>query len=131
MGKQTSELRTLLPCPDCGRGLNPATVESGVAFYCKNGHQCTITDLLQAQSDATKGGLEQLLAQWQEQYENLIRTAEDARKNGCLDVAEIFHRHAKSLESRMRKVSEAFSRPDSTKLLRLPGAWKGARAEGL
>jgi hypothetical protein len=52
----------------------------------------------------------------------LIDTAEDARKNGYLDVAEIFNRHAKSLESRINKVRDVFCQPDSSKLIRLPDA---------
>jgi len=67
-----------------------------------------------------------LLLEWHREHEALMRTAEDARKNGHLDVAEIFRRHAESLESRIRKVGEAFGQPDSTKLLKLPDALHSA-----
>jgi hypothetical protein len=56
------------------------------------------------------------------QHEALLQTVEDARKNGHVDVAEIFHRHAKSLESRIHKVRDAFTLHDSTKLIALPDA---------
>jgi hypothetical protein len=67
-----------------------------------------------------KLGLEELLADWTRQHDALIQIAEDARKRGHLGVADIFHRHAKSLESRIRKVREAFSQHDSSKRIELP-----------
>jgi len=111
-----------MPCPQCGRSLIPAPVDVSVAFYCRGGHEFALGDLLRAQSAAVKNGLELLLAAWHRQHEALLHTVEDARKNGHLDVAEIFHRHAKSLDSRIRKVRDAFAQPDSTKLMRLPDA---------
>ena len=126
MAERASEVRTLLPCPQCGRALVPAPVESSVAFLCKNGHEIALGELLRAQSDILKGGLEVLLADWGRQHQALINTVEEARKNGHLDVAEIFNRHAKSLETRIRKVNDAFSQPESTKLIKLPEALRTA-----
>ena len=115
-----SEVRALLPCPLCGRSMFPATVDSSIAFHCKTGHELFLGELLRGQSAAVKGGLEVLLAEWDRQHQALLTTVEDARKNGYLDVAAIFNRHAKSLESRIHKVRDAFSQPDSTNLVRLP-----------
>jgi len=126
MAEHASEVRTLLPCPQCGRSLIPAPVGSSVAFYCKNGHELPLGELLRSQSAAVKGGLEVLLADWSRQHQALINTVEEARKNGHLDVAEIFNRHAKSLESRIHKVHDVFSQPDSSKLIKLPDAIRTA-----
>src|SRR5258706_15494076 len=120
MAKSASEIRTLLPCPLCGRYLVPAPAEPALTFYCKSGHQLTLPDLLRAESAAVRGGLELLLAEWNRQHEALLLTEMDARTNGYPDVAEIFHRHAKSLESRICKVRDAFLRSDSSKLIILP-----------
>ena len=126
MAACASEVRALLPCPLCGRSMFPAPVDSSIAFHCKTGHELSLGELLRAQSAAIKGGLEVLLAEWDRQHQALLTTVEDARKNGYLDVAEIFNRHAKSLESRIRKVREAFSQPDSTKLIKLPDIIRSA-----
>lgn len=126
MAECASEVRTLLPCPECGRSLFPAAVDSSIVFHCKDGHEIALGDLLRAQSAVVKGGLELLLAEWSRQHRALINTVEEARKNGHLDVAEIFNRHARSLESRIRKVHDAFSQPDSSKLIKLPDAIRTA-----
>src|SRR5258706_10655411 len=122
MAKCASEVRTLLPCPLCGRTLIPAPVDLFVVFHCKSGHELLLAELLRAQSAPLKRGLEVLLANWDREHQALFSTIEDARKNGYLDVAEIFSRHAKSLESRIRKVQDAFSQANSSKVIRLPGA---------
>jgi len=101
-------------------------VESTILFHCKSGHEFALGDLLRAQSEAIRGGLEVLLAEWNHQHQALIDTVKDARKNGYLNVAEIFDRHAKSLESRISKVRNVFSQPDSSKLMKLPDALRTA-----
>jgi hypothetical protein len=126
MAKCASEVRTLLPCPMCGRALVPAPADSSLTFHCKSGHEISLGGLLQARSSAVKGGLELLLAEWAGQHQTLIDTVEHARKNGYLEVAEIFNRHAISLESRIRKVRDAFFQNDSTKLLKLPDIIRSA-----
>lgn len=118
MANCASEVRTLLPCPLCGRTLIPAHVDSSIVFHCKSGHELLLAELLRTPSAALKGGLEVLLANWDREHQALLSTVEGARKNGFLDVAEIFNRHAKSLESRIRKVRDAFSQPDSSKVIR-------------
>ena len=122
MAESASEVRTLLPCPMCGRSLIPAPADSSLTFHCKSGHEFALGELLRAQSAALKCGLEILLAEWNRQHQALIGTVEDARKNGYLDVAEIFNRHAKSLESRIDKVRTAYSQSESSKLINLSDA---------
>jgi hypothetical protein len=126
MANCASEVRTLLPCPLCGRTLIPAPADSSVVFHCKSGHELPLEELLRAQSAVLQRGLEILLANWARQHQALIRTLEDARQNGYLDVAEIFYRHAKSLEDRIRKVGDAFSQSDSSRLFKLPDATRTA-----
>ena len=126
MAERASEVRSLLPCPRCGRSLVPAPVESTVVFHCKTGHEFALGDLLRAQSEVIKGGLELLLSEWNHQHQALVDTVKDARKNGYLDVAEIFDRHAKSLESRISKIRNVYSQPDSSRLMKLPDALRTA-----
>jgi hypothetical protein len=52
---------------------------------------------------------EQYLSQKYPQQQVLIRTVEEARHDGPVDVAEIFHRHALRLDSRILKVRGAFA----------------------
>lgn len=126
MADCASDVRSLLPCPQCGRALYPISGPSAITFHCKNGHEHLLGELLRAQSAAVAGGLEVLLAEWNRQHKELIRTAEDAQKNGYPDVAAIFNRHAKSLESRIRRVAEAFMHSESSRLLKLPDAIRSA-----
>lgn len=128
MGRPTSQVRTLLPCPLCGSSMSPAAVESTLTFYCGRGHEMAVGDLLRAQSSSVKGGLELLLAEWERQHQALLTTAEDARQHGFIDVAEIFNRHAKSLQSRIGKMRDTFSTSDSSKLIALPKAFRSSES---
>jgi hypothetical protein len=127
MARNTSELGIRLPCPLCGRLLVPAALDSTLTFYCKSGHEMSLVELLRAQSASVKGGLEVLLEEWNRQHLALLATVEDARGNGFLEVAEIFQRHAKSLESRIAKVREAYSQSESSKLINLAEVLRSAR----
>jgi hypothetical protein len=100
----------------------PAPLDSSVLFHCKSGHEFELADLLRFQSMPVRRGLEDLLDQWSHQQAALLRTVQDARKHGHLEVADIFNRHAKSLECRIVKVRNAFAMSDSTKLIRVPDA---------
>jgi len=111
-----------MPCPVCGRSLIPAPADSSITFHCKSGHEFGLGELLRAQSTALKCGLEILLAEWSRQHQALLSTVEDARKNGYVDVAEIFNRHAKSLEPRIDKVRTAYSQSESSKMIHLSDA---------
>ena len=122
MAEQASEVRTLMPCPLCGRSLIPAPVESSITFHCKSGHELPLGELLRAPSAVLKCGLEILLAEWSRQHQALIRTIVDARKNGYLKVAEIFSRRARSLESRIDKVLSVYSQSDASKRINVTDA---------
>src|SRR6185436_12147984 len=102
--RAASEVRVVLPCPLCGRSLIPASARSSIVFHCKTGHELSLAELLQAQTAVLKGGLELLLENWDRDHQALLKTLEEARRNGHLDVAEIFNRRAKNLESRIHKV---------------------------
>ena len=115
-----SEYRSGLPCPLCGRSLLPVPTEATVTFHCKTGHELPLLDLLCVQSAVLKGGLATLLTEWRRQHQSLIETVEDARKNGYLDVAGIFQRHAKSLEGRIEVLQSAFAKSDSSRLIKVP-----------
>jgi len=109
-----------MPCPKCGRSLIPVSSGATVTFHCKNGHELSLLDLLSSQSAALKAGLENLLAEWDHQYEAILGSVEDAQRNGFLNIAEIFQRHAESVESRIEILRSAFNKADSTKLTRFP-----------
>jgi hypothetical protein len=111
--QRASELRTMLPCPLCGRTLFPAASDSALTFHCKSGHELTFGELLRAQSAALSAGLGLLLAEWTRQHQALIDTVEDARERGYWKVAEIFDRNAKHLESRISKARAALSESGS------------------
>jgi len=120
MAKCASDVRTLLPCPLCGRTLIPAPVDSSVIFHCNSGHELSLPELLRAQSAALQAGLERLLANWDREHRVLLSMIEDARKNGFLDVAEIFNRRAKTLESRIHRVREVYLTRDASTTVMLP-----------
>ena len=122
MLERPSEFRSGLPCPQCGRSLLPVTAEASFSFHCRNGHELGLQDLLSAQSLALRMGLETLLLEWHRQHRALIETMEDARRHGHLDVAEIFQRHARSLEGRIDLLCSAFTRTESTRLIAAPKA---------
>jgi hypothetical protein len=126
MARSATELRTLLPCPLCGRTLFAAPSNSELTFHCKSGHELTLGELLRSRSAALSAGLEILLAEWSRQYQSLIGTVEDARKHGHWKVAEIFSRNAKILESRISKAQAALAESDSGILINASDAQRSA-----
>jgi molecular chaperone GrpE (heat shock protein) len=90
----------------------------------------TMGEVLKAQSASVRGGLEILLADWDNQHQALLATVEDARKHGFLEFAEIFLRLAKTLESRITQVRHAFSQSDSSALLKIPEALRAPEPGG-
>jgi hypothetical protein len=110
MAERLSEFRSGLPCPLCGRSLLPVPADASFTFHCRSGHELTLPDLLAAQSLAIRIGLETLLLDWHREHRALIGTMEEARRNGHLDVTDIFHRRARSLELRIEALRSGFSR---------------------
>ena len=98
----------------------PILSDAGVAFRCKNGHEVLLAEILTAQSAALKEGLDALLNEWRRQHQALVVILGDARKRGYLEIAEIFSKHARSLESRIEMLENAALRTDSTKLMPVP-----------
>ena len=120
MSEKPSEIRSGLNCPRCGRGLMPILSGSSVSFHCKNGHEVPLTEILTAQSAALRGGLDSLLKEWRRHHQAMISILADARERGYLDIAEIFSKHARSLESRISMLENAAYKTDSTKLIQVP-----------
>ena len=120
MNDRPSEFRSFLPCPSCGRGLVPVPTGRDVVFHCKSGHGISLFDLLGVQSAVVKAGLQALLGEWNRQFKALIDRSEDARKNGFLEIAEIYRRYAKSLFRRIEILQGAFTTSDSSKLIAVP-----------
>ncbi len=118
--RKDTDYRTGLPgyaCPLCSRSVFPISTETSVTFHCKSGHELPLLDLLSSPSAALKDSLKQFLAEWRRQHQGLMKTMEDATKNGHWKVAEIFQRHAKIMESRIEMVEHAFAKSDSSRLL--------------
>ena len=122
MNDRPTEIRSSLPCPYCGRGLVPVPTGRDVVFHCKSGHGISLFDLLGVQSAVVNAGLHALLGEWNRQFKLLIDRSEDARKNGFLDIAEIYGRYAKSLFRRMEILQGAFTKSESSKLIAVPPA---------
>ena len=134
MVDRPSELRSGLPCPQCGRSLLLVPLDGGMSFHCRNGHQLPLIELITAQSLVVRMGLETLLLEWNRQHQALINTIEDARKNGYLDVAEIVQRHAQSLKARIQQLQNAFTQSEveraSQDYSRLEDASRGSTIPG-
>lgn len=90
-----------LNCPLCGRSLLSVPLGDSIVFHCKNGHQLSLSDLLRAQNQSLGRGLLMLMGDWESQLETLEKTAEDARSNGYLEIAEIFLRQTRLLAGRI------------------------------
>jgi len=88
-------------CPDCGRSLLPILTEGSVFFHCKSGHELPLQRLLHSQTRPLRAALEKLAVDWGRQVEFLSRTADEARRNGFLEIAEIFYRQARAFEARI------------------------------
>jgi endogenous inhibitor of DNA gyrase (YacG/DUF329 family) len=122
MHRRPSSLRSSLPCPQCGRSLVPVPTETSVTFHCKSGHTIDVMEALQGQSAALKVGLESLLYEWGRQHHAIIEIVDDATRRGHVDVAQIFGRHARTLEARIQVLKDAFQQTDSAKLLKVPSS---------
>lgn len=122
MHRRPSGLKSSLPCPHCGRSLVPVPTETSVTFHCKTGHTIEVLEALKGQSAALKIGLEALLYEWGRQHHALIEIVEDATRRGHIDIAQIFGRHARTLEARIGVLRNAFQQTDSSRLLRVPSA---------
>jgi|SRR5579862_5007852 len=135
MTDRPSELRCAMPCSLCGRSLFPVASGPEVTFHCKSGHEFDIQELLSAQSEMASGTLEKLLAEWEVQGQFLINCAEDARKNGYTDIADLFVRRAERLDRRIESLRAAFRKDDSSnKLVAVPvmpvqQRWPGRRSD--
>ena len=122
MNRHPSGLRSSLPCPQCGRSLVPISTETSLIFTCKSGHSLDVIEALNAQSAALKVGVEALLLEWGRQHHTIIEIVEDATRRGHVDIAQIFNRHARSLEARIDVLKNAFLKTDSSKLLQVPSS---------
>lgn len=89
-------------------------------FHCKSGHELSLITLLAAPSSSLRCGLEALLEEWSRQHQALLATSEDARKRGYVDIAAIFARNARSLQTRIELLQAGFSKTDSSKLIPVP-----------
>jgi hypothetical protein len=119
-----------MACPLCGRSLLPIPAGDSVSFHCKSGHELPLRDLFKAQTHSLRRGLEMLVADWDKQFRTLSATALDARRNGYLDVADIFHRQANVVAARIAALRACLPRADedssrSWKVVELPGSGQG------
>jgi hypothetical protein len=127
--RRTTSIHAGLICPLCGRSLLPVPIGETVTFHCKNGHQLPLRDLLSAQSQNFRHGVENLVLEWERQLDSLQATAADARQNGFIEVAEIFYRQTKSLAARIEHLRDCLPSgdPDSSSLLKVPEKYRSDR----
>jgi len=114
MIRRTTEVRHSLPCPLCDRRLIPVPVDSSVTFHCKNGHELGLFDLLQTGGELLKASLEGLLEEWQREHQSLLEMAAKAQRDRLVSIADLFHRHAKRLEDRIRLLRRESSHLETT-----------------
>ena len=107
-GGPESAIHSGLPCPKCGRSLNPCSRGTSFLFHCGNGHEISAQELATAQAVSGKNGIEKLLQDWHKQAQTMSELAEGARRNGHLEVAEIFHRQVKGIQARIQHLQAAF-----------------------
>jgi hypothetical protein len=103
-----SAINSGLPCPKCGRSLNPLPLGTSFVFHCRSGHEISAQELATAQALSGKSGIEKLLHDWRRQVQTMSELAEGARKNGHLDVAEIFNRQVNVIQARIEHMRAAF-----------------------
>ena len=99
-----------LPCPKCGRSLNPVPFGTSFFFHCGSGHEISAQELATAQALSGKRGIESLLQEWKRQVQTMSDLAEGARRNGHLDVAEMFNRQVNMIQARIQHMRTAFSK---------------------
>jgi hypothetical protein len=102
--KPDPEFRSALPCPECGKQLNPMALGSSYVFHCESGHEIALQRLVETQSQSIKDGIEKLLEDWERLARDLEAMAERARKNGHLEPAQIFSRQAQAILSRAQQM---------------------------
>jgi hypothetical protein len=119
-----------LSCPRCGRSFVPISSGDSVAFLCKTGHELTLFELDSKTQDLRRG-LAVLLAGWENQVETLTVVAEDARKHGCLDIAEIYYRQRRGVAARIEALRAWLAKVDSDTSRRLRAVSAGGVAPGI
>lgn len=119
MHDRLSGLKSGLPCPRCGRSLVPVAGDASITFHCKTGHELGLLEAVCAPSSALRAGLESLAWEWDRQRQALRRIVDDAARRGHVDIAEIFARHVKVLETRLELMNSAFRQTESSKLIRV------------
>ena len=119
MIRRETDVRSLLPCPLCGRKLILVPSDSSLTFHCKSGHELPLVDLLSRGAEALKG-LEALLAEWQREHESLITLSEHARRDRLIGIAQLFQGHAERMEARIQLLRTTFARLEKDAPLGVP-----------
>ena len=85
----------------------PVESKESLSFYCDNGHETTIDQLLEKDSQAVFSSLEALLAAWHKNAMALELIVKQARSKGHLNVIGVFQRHISTLEKRIDLLKKA------------------------
>ena len=102
-----SEIVVLLPCSRCKASIVPVETKESLSFYCDNGHETTIDQLLEKDSEAVSLSLEALLAAWHKNAIALELIVTQARSKGHHNVVGVFNRHITTLEKRIDLLKKA------------------------
>jgi len=92
--------------------LLPVPTGASLTFHCRGGHELRLSDLLPTTTRT-------LLGEWQREHDGLTALAVNARRNGLIDISDIYRRQAERLESRIRLLQEASLPPDAES--KIPG----------
>lgn len=85
----------------------PVETKGSLSFYCDNGHETTIDQLLEGNSEAVSSSLEALLAAWHKNAMALELIVTRARSKGHDNVVGLFQRHISTLEKRIELLKKA------------------------
>ena len=102
-----SEIVVMLPCAECKAAMVPVETRESLSFYCDNGHETTIDQLLEEHSEAVSLSLEALLAAWHKNAIALELIVKQARSKGHENVVGVFQRHISTLEKRIEMLKKA------------------------
>jgi len=108
-----SETLAGLICPQCHTQVSLFSGVSPLTFHCLRNHSFGVDRLIGTHSVAARETLCALVSAWQQKASALGKGADQARREGCPEVAARFDREAGKLEARLQAVRSAFLLEDS------------------
>ena len=105
--RRDSQVRLAMLCSTCKAEVLPITSAESLTFYCHNGHERTVDQLLETPSDIVDADLETLLHAWRKNVLALELISQKARLKGHHHAVAVFQRHIANLEARITFLRKA------------------------